>query len=134
MKELNVPRVIFEAMLRQLNDAYPLEACGILAGDEGNVSRRYAVDNKLRSPVAFEMEPQQQLRAILDLEDNGLHMLAIYHSHPEGPQVPSSSDVAQAFYPDAAHVIVSLADRRHPVARAFMIMKGRVHEIVLNIV
>jgi proteasome lid subunit RPN8/RPN11 len=61
-------------------------------------------------------------------------MLAIYHSHPEGPQMPSSSDVAQAFYPDAAHVIVSLADRRHPVARAFMIMKGRVHEIVLNIV
>lgn len=121
-------------MLRRLQDAYPLEACGILAGQKESVSRLYAVDNQLRSPVAYEMDPQQQLRAILDLEDDGLQMLAIYHSHPNGPQTPSTSDVAQAYYPDSAHIIVSLAERDRPVARAFMIVKGRVHEIALNIV
>ena len=134
LQELNVPRAEYETMLRHLQDAYPLEACGILAGSKGDVFRLYAVDNHLRSPVAFEMDPRQQLEAMLDLEDAGLQLVAIYHSHPNGPQTPSPTDVAQAFYPNAAQVIVSLADRQRPVARAFMIRDGRVHEIALNIV
>ena len=121
-------------MLRHLQEAYPLEACGILAGRRGDVSRHYAVENRLQSSVAFEMDPQQQLEAMMDLEDAGLRMLAIFHSHPKGPETPSPTDVAKAYYPDTAQVIVSLADRRRPVVRAFMIRDGRVDEITLNIV
>lgn len=134
LEELNVPQAEYEAMLRQLQDAYPLEACGIMAGSEGDVSRLYPVENYLRSPVAFEMDPVRQLEVMLELEDAGLQMLAIYHSHPRGPQTPSPTDVAQAYYPDCAHVIVSLADRERPVARAFRIRHESVYEIALNIV
>lgn len=134
LEDLNVPRAEYEMMLDQLQDAYPLEACGIMAGSEGDVSRLYPVDNHLRSPVAFEMDPAQQLEAMLHLEDNGLQMVAIYHSHPNGPQTPSPTDVVKAYYPECAYVIVSLADRENPVARAFMIRDERVYEIALNIV
>lgn len=134
IRELSVPQAHCEEMLRLLRDAYPLEACGILAGLDGRVQRVYAVENRLRSPVAFEMEPQQQLDAMLDLEDAGLEMLAIYHSHPTGPQTPSPTDVAKAYYPDVAHVIVSLSDRRRPSVRAFTIKEGDFDEIVLKIV
>jgi len=134
METLNIPRDVYDAMLRQLQDAYPLEACGILAGLEGQVRRLYAVENRLQSPVAYEMEPSRQLQAMLALEDAGLQMLAIYHSHPAGPQTPSPTDVAQAYYPGVAHVIVSLAQRRRPTSRAFTLDDGRVHEIVLKIV
>lgn len=133
IRELGIPQAKCEEMLRHLQDAYPLEACGILAGRDGRVRRVYAVDNLLRSPVAFEMEPQQQLHAMLHLEEAGLEMLAIYHSHPKGPQTPSPTDIAQAYYPDVAHVIVSLADRRHPSIRAFTIREGAFDEIVLKI-
>ncbi len=134
IRELSVPQAHCEEMLRFLRDAYPLEACGILAGLHGRVQRVYAVENRLRSPVAFEMEPQQQLHAMLDLEEAGLEMLAIYHSHPTGPQTPSATDVAKAYYPDVAHVIVSFSDRRSPSIRAFTINEGVFDEIVLKIV
>ena len=121
-------------MLQHLHDAFPLEGCGIMGGAEGHVQRLYEIENSLHSPVAYEMEPYQQMRAMLDLEDAGMEMVAIYHSHPTGPQTPSPTDVAQAHYPDAAQVIVSLADRRRPSVRAFTIRDGHINEIVLKIV
>lgn len=134
IRELSLPQAKCEEMLRHLQAAYPLEACGIMAGLHGHVRRVYAVENRLRSPVAFEMEPRQQIDAMLDLEQAGLDLLAIYHSHPKGPQTPSPTDVAKAYYPGVAHVIVSLADRRHPSIRAFTIKEDAFDEIVLKIV
>lgn len=134
MRELSLSQAHCDDMLRHLRDAYPLEACGIMAGLDGRVRRLYAVENRLRSPVAYEMEPRQQIAAMLDLEKAGLEMLAIYHSHPKGPQTPSRTDVAQSYYPGVAYVIVSLADRRHPSIRAFIISEGSFDEIVLKIV
>ncbi len=116
-------------MIQQLQEAYPLEACGLLAGCAGFVSQLYAVENHLRSPVAYEMEPIQQLQALLSLEEAGLELLAIYHSHPSGPQTPSPADIAQAYYPGVAQLIVSLRERRRPVARAFVIDDGDFQEI-----
>lgn len=121
-------------MLDQLQAAYPMEACGIMAGSGDLVERLYPVDNQLMSPYAYKMEPNQQLKAMLDLEEMGWEMLAIYHSHPRGPDVPSPSDVAQATYPDAAHVIVSLLDRQHPSIRAFQIVGQAIEEIPYSLV
>ena len=113
--------------------AYPLEGCGILAGRPGVATRIYPVENALRSQTAYEMEAAQQLAAMLAVEEAGLEMVAIYHSHPDGPERPSPTDVALAFYPDLAQVIVSLAERKRPLSRAFMVGNGRYHEIPLLI-
>jgi proteasome lid subunit RPN8/RPN11 len=56
-------------------------------------------------------------------------MTAVYHSHPQGPQTPSATDIAQAYYPDVIQVIVSLQDRSRPIMRGFLIDNGRVAEI-----
>lgn len=105
----------------------------MMGGIDGRVERLYPVHNYLASPVAYEMEPLQQLEAMMDIEDRGLELLAIYHSHPHGPERPSPMDVAQAYYPDAATIIVSLRDLRQPVARAFTIVDGIVSEIPLRV-
>lgn len=131
---LSIPRRQYEAMLKQLRRAYPLEACGLLAGSDGRVMRVYAVENVLHSRSEYEMEPRQQVEAMFALEEAGWELLAIYHSHPNGPQTPSTTDVARANYPQAAQVIVSLADREQPVARAFTIAEGKVDEISLRVV
>lgn len=129
LEALTIPKNLFAAMIRQLQEDYPLEGCGLLAGREGAVTRHYAIDNHLRSPVAYEMEPVQQLQALLDLEQAGLQLLAIYHSHPGGPQTPSQSDIAKAYYPGVAHLIISLQDYRQPVTRAFLIEGDGYREI-----
>jgi hypothetical protein len=41
---------------------------------------------------------------------------------------PSRTDVELAAYPDAAHLILSLADQDTPVLRAFSIRDGQVTE------
>lgn len=121
-------------MLAQLQAAYPLEACGLMAGRDETVQRIYPVANRLASSYAFEMEPVEQVQAMLDLEERGLELVAIYHSHPQGPAGPSAIDIARAFYPEAAQLIVSLRDRERPSVRAFSIAGGRVGELSLQIV
>lgn len=79
------------------------------------------------------MEPTEQLQAIMDLEERGLELLAIYHSHPHGPDVPSSSDVSQAYYPDSFYIIVSFRVKERPSVRAFHILEGKVTEVPYTI-
>lgn len=129
MDTLYLSRQLQEEMLAHLTTLYPEEACGLVGGQDGRAGRLYPVENMLHSPVAFEMEPLQQIRAMLALEAEGLELIAIYHSHPHGPARPSASDVAQAYYPDAAQIIISLADRARPSLRAFLIADGHVTEI-----
>lgn len=124
----------YQTMLAHLQAAYPLEACGLMAGRDGTIKRIYPVANRLASSYAFEMEPVEQVEAMLDLEERGLELLAIYHSHPQGPAGPSAIDVAKAYYPEAAQLIVSLRDREHPTVRAFSIADGRIGELSLQIV
>jgi len=119
----------YEQMLAQVQAAYPLEACGLLAGQGERAAQLYPIDNILRSPTAFEMDPLQQVEAMLQIEAQGLELVAIYHSHPHGPQKPSSTDVARAYYPETVQLIISLQEHRRPVTRAFTIVDGRVREI-----
>jgi len=129
MDMVRLPAALYERMLAHLYSLYPEEACGLIGGRDGLAERLYHVENILHSPVAYEMEPLQQIRAILAIEAEGMDLLAIYHSHPDGPARPSPSDVAQAYYPEQAQLIVSLADRARPSLRAFLIADGNIREI-----
>jgi proteasome lid subunit RPN8/RPN11 len=131
---LQISQKEYRLMLDHLWSTYPQEGCGLLAGKDGNVFRIYIVENRLASPTAYEMDPQQQLEAMLDIEDQGSELLAIFHSHPGGPDVPSATDLATAYYPEAAYVIVSYHDPERPTARAFTVFEGRVEEIPLIVV
>lgn len=120
---LTIERPLLNQILEQLQACYPLEGCGLLAGDAaaGWVTAVYPIENSLHSPTAYKMDPAQQIQAMLDLEARGWQLLAIYHSHPHGPEIPSATDVALATYPEALYVIVSLQERAALVVRAFRI-------------
>jgi proteasome lid subunit RPN8/RPN11 len=130
---LKIRRRDYQTMLDQLNEAYPLEACGLMAGKAGMVHRLYPVANRLASPVEYDMDPQEQVDAMLDLEEKGWDLLAIYHSHPVGPDVPSTTDIAKSYYPDTLYIIVSLKNRQNPIVRAFNIVDGHVSETSIKI-
>jgi proteasome lid subunit RPN8/RPN11 len=104
-----------------------------MAGDDNRVRRLYPVENIRKSPIEYEMNPVEQLKAMIDLEERGWQLIGIYHSHPHGPQVPSATDVDQAYYPESAYVIISLLGQQ-PAIRAFNIISGTVTEIPLHVV
>lgn len=131
---LTINRPFLNQMLNHVQACYPLEGCGLLAGDEaGMVTAVYPIDNILQSPTAYEMDPQQQIQAMLTLEAADWQMLAIYHSHPQGPEQPSTTDIALAYYPEALHIIVSLREQTAPVVRAFQILGREVVEQKIKI-
>jgi proteasome lid subunit RPN8/RPN11 len=67
-----------------------------------------------------------------ELRASGESLVAIYHSHPAGEATPSPRDVAEAYHPDSAHVIVSLRDENQPEVRAFRVIDDDVTEIELH--
>ena len=106
----------------------PQEACGVLAGAGGRVRRTYRLRNTSATPQSnYLADPKQQLKSFQDAERRGLALLATYHSHPGSAAYPSETDIALAYYPQARHVIISLAGGR-PEVRCFAIESGQVTE------
>ncbi len=133
MGPLRLRATQYAAMLAHLRSVYPEEGCGLMAGVDGDVLRLYPVENRLHSPAAYEMEPRRLIEALQQIEEARWELLAIYHSHPQGPETPSAQDVAQAYYPEALYVIVSLARPERPVVRLFSIRDGAVDEQALTV-
>ncbi len=102
---LFVPESIVAGMRRAVEAALPEEACGLLFGRGQRVDRAAAIENELHSRLRFRLEPRAQLSAMQSAEDDGLELLGIYHSHPEGPAQPSATDLQEAAYPEAAYLI-----------------------------
>jgi proteasome lid subunit RPN8/RPN11 len=96
-----------EAMLEHVHSVLPYEACGILAGRAGRVLEVIPIKNIAQSPVCFKMDPQQQVETQIRIEDEGMELIGIFHSHPAGAAHPSEQDRREAAYPEAAFVVLS---------------------------
>ncbi|NSW52838.1 MAG: M67 family metallopeptidase [Anaerolineae bacterium] len=102
---LGIPGRIVEAMQAQV-EAHPgEEVCGLLGGKNGQVRAWLPVENELHQHEAYRMEPQAMVNALARLEAQGLDLLAIYHSHPCGPAVPSQRDIAEFAWPGVLTLI-----------------------------
>jgi proteasome lid subunit RPN8/RPN11 len=132
MLKLKIPNNIFEQMLAQARTQAPLEACGILAGADGQVERLYKMTNADKSSDHFMMAPEEQFKVVKDIRSTGLEMLAIYHSHPETPARPSAEDIRLALTPNTIHVILSLQNTE-PVIKGFLIEDENVTEVPVEI-
>ncbi|HEY3311609.1 MAG TPA: M67 family metallopeptidase [Anaerolineales bacterium] len=119
------------AMQRHINYEAPLEACGMLGGKDRQVELVLPVKNAAQSKVRFIMDPKAQLRAMEQVEAEGMEILAIFHSHPRGPSSPSPTDIEEAAYP-VVNIIWSKAGRRWQ-ARGFWIEAGQVEEVPLTV-
>jgi proteasome lid subunit RPN8/RPN11 len=125
---VQVRQEILEEILAHARREPRIECCGLLAGRDGVITAILPATNALSSPTAYEIEPRELFEMFRYLRKKELTHLGQYHSHLTTENVPSSSDIEQAGYPDQAYFIVSLrADAPSPV-RAFSIREGSVEE------
>jgi proteasome lid subunit RPN8/RPN11 len=129
-EKLILRRKAWQAMRRHVSRRAPLEACGLRAGKNDRVESTLGVRNAEQSPVRFRMEPRAQWRAFQRIEAAGLDLVGIYHSHPNGPDHPSPTDIAEAMYP-VAQIIWFRVDGEWR-ARGFQIQGGKVAETTLE--
>ncbi len=111
------------------------ECCGLLAGQGGVITNMLPADNVASDPTKnYEIPSDELFRMMREIRADGLELMGIYHSHPNGENEPSPRDIELAYYPDTAYVIISpQPDAARPV-RAFSIRDGRATELDIEIV
>ncbi len=130
---MKIPTCIVEAIYAQAAQEAPIEACGYLAGENDNVSVHYPMTNIDRSAEHFSFDPKEQFAVIKQVREEGLDILAVYHSHPETPARPSQEDIRLAYDPTIVYVIASLAEDRRTI-KAFRITNGDVEQEDLEVI
>jgi proteasome lid subunit RPN8/RPN11 len=135
---------MIDEMIQHAIDDLPNECCGIITGNGGEAATFYRTRNSEASPFRYSIEPRDILKVERDMDDAGLQVLVIYHSHVASEAYPSPTDVRLSqwqgtdpptdLYPGAYYVLVSLKDLDHPAVRAFQIHAGEVTEHSLEAV
>ncbi|HEY8745738.1 MAG TPA: M67 family metallopeptidase, partial [Chloroflexota bacterium] len=73
------------------------EICGVLLGKDGSVSEFMRIINVAAQPrVRYEMDPRGLFHLMRRLDETGMELIAIYHSHPHTRAYPSETDRSNA--------------------------------------
>lgn len=112
---LLIPVAILAEMIAHCQREAPLESCGLLGGVAPRVSSIYPLRNVSASPVRYDADPEELIRAVQALRAESAEIVAIYHSHPAHAAIPSKTDLRENHYGDLPRIIVSLAEARPDV-------------------
>ena len=132
---IRISREILSTLIVNATLAPTQECCGLLAGRDGLITRAFPAENVATEPSkGYEIAPEETVRLMREFRAAGLQFLGIYHSHPNGENVPSVRDVELAYYSEEAYFIISPRPDAPKPVRAFSIRDGRVQELQLTIV
>jgi proteasome lid subunit RPN8/RPN11 len=129
---VRIPRQLYDEMIAHAQAEAPNECCGMVATRDGEAVTVHRAENAAASPLRYEIDGAEQYRIQMAIEDAGLDLGAIYHSHTRSAPYPSQTDINLAFYPEALYVIVGVAGDA-PQVRAFRILDGQVTETELEV-
>lgn len=111
---LSLSKSALDAIRRHVESSYPDEACGGLLGmdDSGGdvrvpTAQPLANRRKDRRDRRFLIGPADVMSLERRARASGLEVLGYYHSHPDGPALPSVYDQEHA-WPWYVHLIVSV--------------------------
>lgn len=137
MKLIRLDQGQVAQIFQHVEDCFPCEAVGFFAGDvEGRVLEIVSLPNVSSNPATFIADPYAQFVAEQHFKDEGLRILGIYHSHPEGTAQLSEIDLHFAQQWSCAHVIILPHRERSDLdrMRAFVICRSapRPLEIIID--
>lgn len=126
-RRLVLNRGVLAELVAHARETSPEECVGLLLGEGERIRESVRLRNSADEPkTSFFAEPSQLVTALYESEARGLALLAVYHSHPTGPQFLSERDVEETRY-DVPQVVVV---PKTAVVRAFDAAGGEVDLIV----
>ena len=129
---MRISRELLEQIIAHAREEAPNECCGMVAARDGQAVEVFRATNAAASPLRYEIEPHDQYRIEMAIEDSGWDLGAIYHSHTRSAPYPSQTDVNLAFHPHALYLIVGLTGSEADV-RAYRIVDERIDEAKLAV-
>ena len=107
---LALPHAVLDALLAHARRESPRECCGVLGGADGVATLAVPVVNEWASPTAFRTEARDSLAAFRAMRAAGVELLAVYHSHPTSPAVPSAADLRENPHGDTVLCVIAGTD------------------------
>ena len=129
---MKIPQEIFDEMLQHARDEVPNECCGLVGGKNGDAVTYYPALNSEGSPFRYNLDPQDQFRFMMEMDEKGEELVGIFHSHTKSEAYPSQTDINLASYPGVLYLIASLKEGEEPL-RGFLIEDGEVSEGELDV-
>jgi [CysO sulfur-carrier protein]-S-L-cysteine hydrolase len=128
---VKITREQYDEMIAHAREEAPNECCGMVGANDGTAVAVYRAVNAEASPLRFRIDPDEQLELHNRIEDAGLELGAIYHSHTRTEPRPSQTDINFAkLWPGVLWIIVGLANGE-PDVRTWRIDDGRVSDAEL---
>lgn len=134
MPEVKLPRTLINGMLSHAQHSPEVEVCGLIASTPEGEFQVYPVANvATEADHLFRMDPTAQIDAMRRMREAGEELFAIYHSHPHAPAEPSLRDLAEAAYPEALYLIISLNTKGVLELRGFRLQQEAVESVDLTV-
>jgi len=124
---------MLDEIVAQARAEAPNECCGIVATRDGEAVELFKTRNAAASPLRYEIDSKDLLHAYTAIDDAGLDVGIIYHSHTRSAPKPSQTDINLARFPDAVYLIVGVQDPGREELRAWYIDDGKVAEAPLEV-
>ncbi|MBX3045923.1 MAG: M67 family metallopeptidase [Anaerolineales bacterium] len=125
-------KVLLEQIHTHAAASYPEEGAGFVLGrleGEERVGLALHLAPNLREQAArarrYLLDPREFLRAEQAAEAKGLELIAIFHSHPDHPNVPSEFDREWAL-PWFSYLITSVRDGQATETRSWRLADARI--------
>ncbi|MBV9684660.1 MAG: M67 family metallopeptidase [Solirubrobacterales bacterium] len=123
---MRIGRELYEEMVAHAREEAPNECVGMVGSADGHAVVVYRAANAEASPLRFRIDPEEQLELHNRIEEAGLELGAIYHSHTRTEPRPSQTDINFArLWPGVLWIIVGL-DGEQAEVRTWRIDDGQV--------
>lgn len=109
---IEISQTAYAQMVAAALDAYPLEACGLIAGPPGasgvpgdRAAVFYPCTNTAQSARVYTIDPKDHLRAERAADDCDFEINGVVHSHTHSEPYPSPTDVVPGRVRSSSHEI-----------------------------
>jgi proteasome lid subunit RPN8/RPN11 len=132
-RKLRLPQAFADEIVAHAREELPNAACGAILGRNGRPLKLYRAVNAKADAIGWSVGGKDLLRIYREGDQYRWAVIAIYHSHTCGEACPTAEDVRLCEWPEAHHLIVSMAGGATPALRSFRIVEGHVTEDELEI-
>jgi proteasome lid subunit RPN8/RPN11 len=108
---VRISQALLDEIVAHARAEAPNECCGMIAAQDGVAVAVHRARNAAASPLRYEIDGMEQYKIQNAIEDAGLELGAIYHSHTRSAPAPSQTDINfAAGWPGVEWLIVGLAN------------------------
>jgi len=128
---LRLTRSVLDDLRAHGEETWPQECCGALLGRaiEGSAPEGWQVDLLMRAVNIRADSPRNRYQIsgadlagiVLEARNRGLEIAGFYHSHPDHPAQPSSTDLAEAYWLGCYYVITEITQGKAVQTNAFLL-------------